>query len=62
MAAMEAEDKELRHNRILDLELVQGKLRQSAYRIEQDAIVQVADGWTLRNLSESPVAGEPMSK
>lgn len=56
MAAMEIEDKELRHNRILDLELVQGKLRQSAYRIEQDAITQVADGWTLRILSESPAA------
>ncbi|MSQ94706.1 MAG: hypothetical protein EXR98_09145 [Gemmataceae bacterium] len=62
MAAMETEDKELRHNRILDLELVQGKLRQSAYRIEQDAIVQVADGWTLRILPESPVAGDPMPK
>ncbi len=62
MAAMEIEDKELRHNRILDLELVQGKLRQSAYRIEQDAITQVADGWTLRILSESPIARDPSSK
>jgi hypothetical protein len=54
MAALEAEDRELRHKRILALELVQGSLRQSAFRIEQRALIEVADEWTLRILRESP--------
>jgi hypothetical protein len=58
MAALEAEDRDLRHQRILALELVQGKLRQSAFQIEQDAIVDVSYGWTLRELHESPAAKE----
>jgi tetratricopeptide (TPR) repeat protein len=56
MAAMEAEDRELRHKRILALELVQGSLRQGAYRIEQRALIDVGDEWTLRVLRESPAA------
>ncbi len=56
MVELENEDAELRHNRILALELVQGVWRQRAYRIEQDALIDVGDGWTLRSLRESPVA------
>ena len=56
MAALELDDPESRHARILHLELVQGKLRQSAFRIEQDAILDVSNGVTLRVLRESPVA------
>ena len=56
MVAMEAEDRELRHNRILALELVQGSLRQSAFGVEQRALIDVADEWTLRILRESPAA------
>jgi tetratricopeptide (TPR) repeat protein len=56
MAALEAQDPELRHNRILALELVQGVLRQNAFRIEQRAMIEIADEWTLRFLRESPTA------
>src|SRR5205085_1489694 len=56
MAAMELEDPELRHKRILELELIQGKVRQAAFRIEQDAIIDVSNGWTLRVQRESPAA------
>ena len=56
MADMESDDREIRHQRILMLELVQGKWRQSAFRIEQQAILDVANGWTLRELRERPVA------
>jgi hypothetical protein len=56
MVEQENENAELRHNRIVALELVQGVWRQSAYRIEQDALIEVGDGWTLRSLRESPVA------
>jgi tetratricopeptide (TPR) repeat protein len=52
MVELELDDKELRPQRIEDLELVQGALRQSAYRIEQQAILEVSDGWTLRELRE----------
>ena len=58
MVALEIEDEDLRHARILALELVQGVLRQNAFRIEQDAILQVSDGWTLRELSERPAASK----
>jgi hypothetical protein len=58
MAALEATDRDLRQQRILALELVQGKLRQSAFAIEQVAIVDVSYGWTLRELRESPAAKE----
>ncbi|MBM3995732.1 MAG: hypothetical protein FJ303_16515 [Planctomycetes bacterium] len=50
MAAVEIDDTEARHARIVMLELVQGSLRQSAFRIEQQAIVEVTGGWTLREL------------
>lgn len=56
MVTYELDDPELRHKRILDLELVQGSLRQSAFRIEQEAILQVSEGWTLRELRERPAA------
>ena len=54
MIAMENDDSELRHNRILALELVQGLLRQSAFRLEREAMIHVGDEWTLRLLRESP--------
>ncbi|MBI3821511.1 MAG: hypothetical protein HY289_02400 [Planctomycetes bacterium] len=56
MAAIEIDDPEVRHKRILALELVQGSLRQSAFRIEQEAILQVSESWTLRELRERPAA------
>ena len=56
MVTYETADPEQRHNRILALELVQGRLRQSAFAIEQQAILEVAEGWTLRRLMESPAA------
>jgi tetratricopeptide (TPR) repeat protein len=56
MVDLELDDPELRHNRIQDLELVQGVLRQKASRIEQDAIIEVNDGWTLQELREPPVS------
>ena len=54
MVAIENDDADLRHKRILALELVQGSVRQRASRIEQNALIQVADGWTLRELSDPP--------
>lgn len=59
LAAIETDDPVLRHDRIINLELVQGRLRQSAFNIEQRAIVENADGWTLRILRESPAARDP---
>ncbi len=56
MVTYEIADPEQRHNRILALELVQGRLRQSAFEIEQQALLEVAEGWTLRRLTESPAA------
>jgi hypothetical protein len=50
MVALEIADAELRHRRVLDLELVQGRLRQSAYQIERRAVIDHAEGWTLREL------------
>lgn len=54
MVALEIDEPNLRDRRILDLELVQGRLRQSAYRVELEAIREVAEGWTLRHLRERP--------
>jgi tetratricopeptide (TPR) repeat protein len=56
MVQMEESDRDLRHTRIVQLELVQGKIRQAAFEIERESIVEVSNGWTLRNLPESPVA------
>jgi tetratricopeptide (TPR) repeat protein len=56
MVALELTDRDLRHSRIVALELVQGKLRQSAFGIEQEAILEVSNDWTLRTLRESPAA------
>jgi tetratricopeptide (TPR) repeat protein len=56
MVALELDDEDLRARRILDLELVQGRLRQSAFAIERNAILEVSDGCLLRSLSESPAA------
>ena len=55
MVILEMDDAELRHNRILQLEMVQGALRQSAYRVEQEALLQVANGWQLHVLQEGLV-------
>lgn len=62
MVAMENDDPELRHARILALELVQGSLRQSALRIERRAQIEVGDEWTLRVLRESPVAPDSVPR
>lgn len=56
MVDLELDDEDLRHKRILELELVQGRLRQTAFAIERNAILQVSDGWILRSLPESPAA------